>query len=59
VSTVLCAFSKTSHVEENIKSVEMARKFTKEINEQIEKILGNKPKQHLDWKGMKPRPDRR
>jgi len=44
VSTVLCAFSKVGHVEENIKSVEMARKFTKEINERVEKILGNKPK---------------
>jgi len=39
--------------------VEMARKFTKEINEKVESLLGNKPKQNMDWKGFKPRPDRR
>jgi len=59
VSSVLCAFSKLSHVEENIKSVEVARKITPEINEKIEKILGNKPKGLMDWRKFGTRPDRR
>jgi len=59
VSTILCAFSKLSHVEENLKAVEMYQKFTPEIDERIEKLLGNRPEGALDWKAHKPRPARR
>jgi len=59
VSSVICAFSKVEHVEENIKAVVMARKFTKEIDEQIEKLMGNKPKGLMEWKYFRPRPARR
>jgi len=59
VSTIICAFSKASHVEENIRSAEMARKFTPEIDERIEKLLGNKPRGLMDWKKFSSRPSRR
>jgi len=43
VNTVICGFSKTSQVLENIKALEMVKKFTKEIDLKLEKILGNTP----------------
>jgi len=59
VSSVLCGFSKLSQVEENLKAVEMFRKFTPEIDARIEKLLGNQPKGLMEWKYFRPRPARR
>jgi voltage-dependent potassium channel beta subunit len=59
VSTIICAFSKLSQVEENLKAMEMFKKITPEIYERIEKLLGNKPVGNLDYKAFKPRPARR
>jgi voltage-dependent potassium channel beta subunit len=44
VSTVITGGSKASHLKENLKATEDVAKLTPEVIEQIETILGNKPK---------------
>jgi aryl-alcohol dehydrogenase-like predicted oxidoreductase len=59
VSSIICAFSKIEQVDENIKAVEMSKKFTLEIDERIENLLGNRPKTQMDWRKYAPKPPRR
>lgn len=44
VSTVILGASKPHHLEETLQSFELEEQFTPELTEQIEGILGNKPK---------------
>jgi len=44
VSTVITGGSKASHLKENLKATEDVAKLTPQVTEQIETILGNKPK---------------
>ena len=44
VSTVILGASKPHHLEETLQSFELENQFTLELTEQIEGILGNKPK---------------
>ena len=44
VSTVILGASKPHHLEETLQSFELEDQFTTELTEQIEGILGNKPK---------------
>jgi len=44
VSTAITGFSKVSHVEENVKSVEIYRKITPEIEAKLEKLFNTRPK---------------
>ena len=44
VSTVILGASKPHHLEETLQSFELEDQFTPELTEQIEGILGNKPK---------------
>jgi len=59
VSSIIAAYSRLEQVEENLKAIEVYRKMTPEIDERIEKLLGNKPKQPMDWKLRKPAAGRR
>jgi len=59
VSTALCGFSKVSQIEENIKALDMLKKWTPEIDEQIEKLLGNRPDPGTNFKSFTPLPYRR
>jgi len=59
VSTILCGFSKVSQVEDNVKAVELSKKFTPEIEKRIEELLGNRPDPSMDWKNGKKFPPRR
>jgi voltage-dependent potassium channel beta subunit len=59
VSTMICGFTKVEQVDENLKAIEMAKKFTLEIEERIEKLLANKPKTPMDWRKHAPKPSRR
>jgi aryl-alcohol dehydrogenase-like predicted oxidoreductase len=43
VSTVIMGASKTSQLEDNLKSLEVVDQLTPDVLEQIEGILGNKP----------------
>jgi len=59
VSSALCGFSKVQHVEENVKAVEVYKKFTPEIDERIEKLLDNKPETGTNFKSFNKLPSRR
>jgi voltage-dependent potassium channel beta subunit len=43
VSTVILGASKITHLEENLKSIEIYKTLTDEVMEQIEQVLNNKP----------------
>lgn len=47
VSTVILGASKPHHLEETLQSFELEEQFTPELTEQLEGILGNKPKHPL------------
>lgn len=49
VSTVILGATKVSQIEDNVKSLQIAKKITPEIMEEIEKILDNKPAQASDF----------
>jgi len=58
VSTAIIGSKKPEQLEENIKAVELVGNITSDIEEKLEKILGNRPEIGLDWKTrtqMKPR----
>jgi len=59
VSTVIAGLSKIEYVDDVVKAVAMSKKFTKEIEEKIDAILGNRPETDRDWKTQKPVPPRR
>jgi voltage-dependent potassium channel beta subunit len=48
VSTVILGASKTHHLEENLKALEVEKQLTAEIMQKIETILGNAP-EHPMW----------
>jgi len=49
VSTVLLGATKEEQIEENLKSLAVAKEISPKHMEEIEKILNNKPIQELDW----------
>jgi len=59
VSSIICAFTQISYVEENVKAVEMYKKFTPEIDEKIEKLLGNQPETDFSFGKMRKETSRR
>jgi len=50
VSTVITGASRPEQVEENMKAADYVDKLTPKIMERIEGILGNKPKQPIQWR---------
>ena len=59
VSTCMIGASKLEQLEENLKAVEVYKKLTAEIEEQIEKALGNAPETPMNWKSWAPFSKRR
>ena len=59
VSTCIFGASKVEQVESNIKALEVATKWTPEIEERINTALNNDPKRELNWLTMQPFPSRR
>ena len=51
VSTVITGASKPEQVKQNMKAVDAGDKLTPDVLERIEKILDNKPKADMDWRG--------
>ena len=45
--------------EENIKALELYKKWTPEIEKRCNEILGNAPEPDLDWRKWTPLPSRR
>lgn len=57
-STCIFGATKVEQVEDNIKALEVACNWTSELEEKIEKALGNQPEPQMDfnvWAPMKPR----
>lgn len=58
VSTCILGFSKLEQVDENLKSLELYRNWTDELEKKCEAILGNAPEVDIDfrtWAPSKPR----
>ena len=58
VSTAIIGSKKPAQLEENVKALEILDKITPEVEEKIEKALGNRPDSGLDfrtWTPLKPR----
>jgi len=56
VSTCLLGVSKLEQLEDNLKALDILPLLTKELEEEIEKILGNTPAPDFNWRDFKPNP---
>jgi aryl-alcohol dehydrogenase-like predicted oxidoreductase len=54
VSTLILGFSKTSYVDENLKALELYKKWTPEIEQRIEAILKNSPAPPMNFRLFRP-----
>jgi len=59
VSTAIIGSKKPEQLEENIKAAGLAGSISFEIEEKLEKVLGNRPEIGLDWKTRAPMKPRR
>jgi len=59
VSTAIMGASRVSQLEDNLGSLEVCKKWTKDIEDRIDKILGNRPETELDWRTWTQEPARR
>ena len=59
MSTVLLGFTRLEQVDENMKGMELYKKWTPEIEKRCNEILNNEPERDLDWRKLAPQPNRR
>ena len=59
VSTAIFGATKISQVQSNLKSVEIASKWTPELEKRIETIVGTQPEPAMDWNAFAPLKPRR
>jgi voltage-dependent potassium channel beta subunit len=59
VSTAIMGASRVSQLEENLGALDVCKKWSKELEDRIEAILGNKPQTELDWRTWTMSPARR
>ncbi|CDW91092.1 aldo keto reductase family protein [Stylonychia lemnae] len=59
VSTCILGFTKLSQVDENLKSIELLRKWNQEIENKVTSILENNPEPDMDWRKWAPMEQRR
>jgi aryl-alcohol dehydrogenase-like predicted oxidoreductase len=59
VSTCIVGASKPEQLLENIKAIEMLDLYTNEIEEEVDRILGNSPQGEMDWLSFMRMPSRR
>ena len=50
VSTALLGFSRLEQIDENMKALDVLKKWNKEIEEKVEALLGNSPPKEMDFK---------
>ena len=56
VSTCLLGFSRVSQVEENLKSLELYKKWNEDIEKKVRDILDNEPEVTMDFRRWAPMP---
>ncbi len=54
VSTCILGFSRLAQIDENLKCLELVKKWTPEIEAKCEEIMGNAPEMELDWRTWAP-----
>ena len=59
VSTCLLGFSKVAQVDENMKALELYKKWTPEIEKKVRDAFSNDPDVDMDWRTWRPLPNRR
>ncbi len=59
VSVALVGASRPQQIEENLKTVEVMKKWTPEVEKKIEEIMQNRPEPALNWRTWQPQPHRR
>jgi aryl-alcohol dehydrogenase-like predicted oxidoreductase len=59
VSTCILGFSRTSQVAENLKALELYKKWNSEIEKKVREILDNEPEADPDWRTWGSQPQRR
>jgi voltage-dependent potassium channel beta subunit len=59
VSTCILGFTRLTQVEENLKSLELYKKWNADIEKRVNEILGNAPEAELDWRKWSPMEQRR
>ena len=59
VSTALIGASKVEQVEENLKALDVMKKWTPEVEKKIEEVMQNKPETDLNFRYWTPLPSRR
>jgi len=59
VTTTILGASKVQQVTDNLKALEVASKWTPELEERINKLLDNEPAPALDFNQFKPKKPRR
>ncbi|CDW71944.1 aldo keto reductase family protein [Stylonychia lemnae] len=59
VSTLILGFSKLQYVDENLKALEIYKKWNKELEAKIEAILKNAPQLDMDFRNFAPLTSRR
>jgi len=58
VSTTILGFSRLEQIDENMRALELYKKWTPEIEKKCEEILGSL-EQELDWRTWSPMTSRR
>ena len=53
-STCILGATRTAQIEENLKALDVARKWSPELEKRIEGILGNAPEPELIWTVIPP-----
>jgi aryl-alcohol dehydrogenase-like predicted oxidoreductase len=59
ISTLILGFSKVSYIEENLRSLDLYRKWNKEMEDKVEGILLNSPAPTLNPRSFTPNMTRR
>jgi aryl-alcohol dehydrogenase-like predicted oxidoreductase len=54
VSTCIFGATKTSHVQENVKALELAGRWTQEIEDKFNAAIDNTPDVEMDFREWKP-----
>ncbi|CDW80076.1 aldo keto reductase family protein [Stylonychia lemnae] len=59
ISTVILGFTRLEQVDENIKALELYEKWTDELENKVNEVLGNNPEADMDWRKWAPQAGRR
>ncbi len=59
VDLAIMGASRVSQLEENLRAIDVARKWTPEIEKRVEEVMGNQPEPPMNWRTWTSMPNRR